>query len=206
MGVLLWCVTIASVFINVVVLAPKKWRLLFWGLLPLGIPGGFLKVFEEPTTLTAAQKRKQTLDAKKLEDKVKLEGMILLKVISNNISVEHPTVSHASIIHMVRHQLDMSSSNLKSFLGLDNPVPTTTTPVKTSDSPRPTSRPTTEERPTPVHRVPSPAAAGGGRSKSPRRGAEEKKPSGGMMQALMASPLLAALRENRSKMGYDEDE
>ena len=205
MGFLLWCFAILSALINLVVLTPKKWRVFFWTLLPLGDLHGASKVFEEQT-LTTAQKRKQTADAKKLEDKVKVEGMVLLRVITNCISVDHPTVTHASVLHMARHHLGMSSSNLKSFLGLDNLVSPTATPTQTISASSPT-RPASDTPITPPpnlssnDRVPSGnlKQAGGnrvtGRSRSPHRHEGKGK--------TMFQQLQEELEKRRELMGWD---
>jgi len=206
MGFLLWSFAILSALINLVILTPKKWRVFFWALLPLGDLHGASKVFEEQT-LTTAQKRKQTADAKKLEDKVKVEGMVLLRVITNCISVDHPSATHASVLYMARHHLGMSSSNLKSFLGLNNLVSPTATPMQTSS----VSSPTRQSSDTPMtpppnltssNRVPSGNLnhAGGnrvtGRSKSPHSRDEGKGKSHWEL-------LKESLAKRREDLGWD---
>jgi hypothetical protein len=208
MGFLLWCFAILSALINLVVLTPKKWRVFFWALLPLGDLHGASKVFEEQT-LTTAQKRKQTAEAKKLEAKVQLEGLVLLKKISDDIGVEHPSVTHTGVIILARNQLSKGSRELKKYLELDEEYTATptSTPLQTN-APR-----TATSVVSGVTRAPSTGGSSTGhgrrpsRSKSPRRIADEKQlPAGGLMQSIMNSPLLARLSARRGGMGYDGDE
>jgi len=181
MAILSWVVGVVSVLLNVAFLLPRKWKLALWKALPVAHFLGRTEIEEDELQLTPAQKRRQTLARKKQTEKVKEEGLTMLKQIYDTCLEEGSEINYDTLVLFIRRIFRKSSVQMREYLGVG------TDGNLIELLPAPASKPKAKPKPTPQkeeldndysaepHRPPvrppvvlpsSTPAAGGGSSRS----------------------------------------